>query len=40
MRVVPNYIVPTHKTKLMGLKQKLWITFLHKVEDFGFVVYL
>jgi hypothetical protein len=31
----PTYIVPTHKTKHMGLKQ-LWILFLHKVEDLDF----
>jgi hypothetical protein len=24
-----------HKTKLMGLKERLWI-FLHKVEDYDF----
>ncbi len=32
-RDAPIYIVPTHKTKLLGLKQRLWIAFLHKVED-------
>jgi hypothetical protein len=36
LRGAPNYIVPIHKTKLMGLKQRLWITFLHKVEDYDF----
>jgi hypothetical protein len=28
-----HYIVSTHKTKHMGLKQRLWKPFLHKVED-------
>jgi hypothetical protein len=33
-RDAPIYIVPTHKTKLLGLKQRLWIAFLHKDEDY------
>jgi hypothetical protein len=33
-RKAPIYIVPTHKTKLLGSNQRLWIAFLHKVEDF------
>ncbi len=36
MRGAPTYIVPTNKTKHMGLKQRLWKPFLHKVEDLGF----
>jgi hypothetical protein len=33
-RDAPVYIVPTHKTKLLGLIQRLWIAFLDKVEDY------
>ncbi len=36
VRGAPTYIIPTHKTKCMGLKQRLWIPFLHKVEDLDF----
>jgi hypothetical protein len=31
-----TYIVPTHKIKHMGLKQRFWKPFLHKVEDLNF----
>jgi len=27
------YIIPTHKTKVMSSKQKLWFTLSHKVEN-------
>jgi hypothetical protein len=42
MRGVPNIIVPTHKTKHMGLKPRFWKPFLHKVEnlDFGWLSWL
>jgi hypothetical protein len=36
VRGVPAYIVPTHKTKHMDLKQRLWKPFLDKVEDLNF----
>jgi hypothetical protein len=31
-----TYIIPTHKTKVMGLKRKLWFIFLNCAFDFGF----
>jgi hypothetical protein len=31
-----HLLVPTHNTKHMGLKQRLWKLFLHKVEDLDF----
>jgi len=40
MRGAPTKIVPTHKTKLMCLKQRLWITFWHKVKDYDFELHL
>jgi hypothetical protein len=42
VRGAPIYIVPTHKTKHMCLKQRLWKPFLHKVEnlDFGWHFWL
>jgi hypothetical protein len=36
----PTKIVPTHKTKLMDLKHKLWITFWHKAKDYDFGLHL
>ncbi len=36
VRGAPTYIVPTHKTKHMGLKQRLWKPFLPEVEDLAF----
>jgi hypothetical protein len=29
------YIIPTHKTKVMGLKKKLWFIFLNCAFGFG-----
>jgi hypothetical protein len=31
-----HLLVPTYNTKQMGLKQRLWKPFLHKVEDLDF----
>jgi hypothetical protein len=31
-----HLLVPTHNTKHMDLKQRVWKPFLHKVEDLDF----
>jgi hypothetical protein len=30
------YVIPTHKTKVMGLKKKLWFIILNCAFGFGF----